>query len=88
LPEEFIHEVGSVSYYEFRVRTRILIAEFDETFADLKRKFENIIKIIEFLQLDQSIKQLARSLLSVGDFLNYVSVLRIIFPKNSCHKLN
>jgi len=88
LPEEFIHEVGSVSYYEFRVRTRILIAEFDETFADLKRKFENIIKIIEFLQLDQSIKQLARSLLSVGDFLNYVSVFRIIFSKNSCHKLN
>jgi hypothetical protein len=88
LPEEFIHEVGSVSYYEFRVRTRILIAEFDETFADLKRKFENIIKIIEFLQLDQSIKQLARSLLSVGDFLNYVSVRRMIFPKNSCHKLN
>jgi len=88
LPEEFIHEVGSVSYYEFRVRTRILIAEFDETFADLKRKFENIIKIIEFLQLDQSIKQLARSLLSVGDFLNYVSVRRIIFPKNSYNKLN
>jgi hypothetical protein len=88
LPEEFIHEVGSVSYYEFRVRTRILIAEFDETFADLKRKFENIIKIIEFLQLDQSIKQLARSLLSVGDFLNYVSVRQIIFPKKSCLKLN
>ncbi len=88
MPEEFIHEVGSVSYYEFRVRTRILIAEFDETFADLKRKFENIIKIIEFLQLDQSIKQLARSLLSVGDFLNYVSVRQIIFPKNSWHKLN
>ncbi len=88
MPEEFIHEVGSVSYYEFRVRTRILIAEFDETFADLKRKFENIIKIIEFLQLDQSIKQLARSLLSVGDFLNYVSVRQIIFPKKSCLKLN
>ncbi|CAF0774445.1 unnamed protein product [Adineta steineri] len=73
LPEEFIHEVGSLSSYEFRTRTRILIIEFDETFDDLKRKFETVIKIITFLQADSSLKQLARSLLSVGDFLNYGS---------------
>ncbi|CAF2466390.1 unnamed protein product [Rotaria sp. Silwood2] len=73
LPEEFIHEIGLILYYGFRVRTRILITEFDETFDDFKRKYESIIKVINFLQHDSSIKQLARSLLSVGDFLNYGS---------------
>ncbi|CAF3576102.1 unnamed protein product [Rotaria socialis] len=73
IPEEFIHEVGLISFYDFRVRTRILITEFDETFNDFKRKYEKIIQIIDFLQHDISIKQLARSLLSIGDFLNYGS---------------
>ncbi|CAF0869958.1 unnamed protein product [Rotaria sordida] len=73
LPEEFIHEISSISYYAFRVQTRILITEFDETFDDFKRKYESIIRVINFLQHNSSIKQLARSLLSIGDFLNYDS---------------
>ncbi|CAF1967434.1 unnamed protein product [Rotaria magnacalcarata] len=73
IPEEFIHEVGLISFYDFRVRTRILITEFDETFNDFKRKCEKIIQIVDFVQHDMSIKQLARSLLSIGDFLNYGS---------------
>ncbi|CAF0948549.1 unnamed protein product [Rotaria sp. Silwood1] len=73
LPEEFIHQIGSISCYGFRVQTRILITEFDEIFDDFKRKYEHIIRVIDFLQHDSSIKQLARSLLSVGDFLNYGS---------------
>ncbi|CAF1232895.1 unnamed protein product [Adineta ricciae] len=73
LPEEFIHEITCISHCEFRIRTRILIAEFDDTFDDFKRKFQLVIKITTFLQVDPSLKQLARSLLSVGDFLNYGS---------------
>ena len=74
LPEEFIHEITCISHCEFRIRTRILMAEFDDTFDDFKRKFQLVVKITTFLQVDPSLKQLARSLLSVGDFLNYVSV--------------
>jgi hypothetical protein len=73
LPEQVYHELSSVSHYEFRVASRILMAEFDELVQDFKQKFENISKTMHFLEHNSSIKQFARSLLSVGDFLNYVS---------------
>ncbi len=75
--------MSSVSNYEFRVQTLVLISEFDETFDDFKQKFAHINRIIDFLQLDSSIKKLARSLLSVGDFLNYVRIHQIKFLRKS-----
>ena len=77
-PEQFVHVISLVPYYELRIRTMLLMCEFDETFNDFKRKFEHIIRVINFLQCDSSIKQLARSLLSIGDFLNYVRIEKIL----------
>ena len=75
-----MNDVGSVSHYEFRVRSRVLKAEFEETFDDLKVKFEKVTQIEDFLQHNASIKQLARSLLSIGDFLNYVRISSCPIP--------
>lgn len=72
LPEEFIDVISTVTFAEFRVRSRIFILEFDETLEDFQTKFHRVIKVIEFVQTNHSIKNLARSLLSIGDFLNYV----------------
>lgn len=74
IPEQFVSQMSAISHYTFRVNTLILISEFDETFDDYKRKFQHIIRVIGFLQNETSIKQLARSLLSIGDFLNYVEL--------------
>ena len=57
----------------------MLKAEFQETVDDLKGKFEKVTQIEEFLQHNSSIKQLARSLLSIGDFLNYVRIRPVPF---------
>lgn len=78
-PEHFVHEISLVPCYEFRIRTMIAVCEFDETFNSYQQKFQHIIGIIDFIRSDSLLKELARSLLCIGDFLNHVR-LNQIFP--------
>lgn len=73
MEEKLAFALWKIPSCELRIKARIFSSDFAEICADFEKKFKKVRTVMNFLLDNSSLKLLARTILSIGDFLNHVN---------------